>query len=169
MSYEDTIMSFEDTKIEKGRSGPKWRGLGSYFFLLSVQTAGVVLLLANLIPLYRLMAIDFAKYTPDPKIWWAITGMLMVQVAFWLRVRLQPALPRTGNIVLGHILLFVARISFVAVTAAFTDMFLKRFESLKEMDYPPLRALAVVIMFFTIFCWTLELERLAKVLQGSKT
>jgi hypothetical protein len=162
-------MSSEDTLTEKDCCGPKWRGVGSYFFLLSVQTVGVALLLANLIPLYRLMATDFANYAPDPRTWWAFTGMAMVQIAYWLRVRLQPAMPRAAIMLLGHIVSFVGRISFVAVTAAFTDMFLKRFESLSAMDYPPLRALAVLIMFFTIFCWTLELERLAKALQGSKT
>ncbi|MGE5295898.1 MAG: hypothetical protein ACM3VT_13820 [Solirubrobacterales bacterium] len=153
---------------EKSLFGPRWRGRGLYFSLLSVQTAGVAILLANLIPLYRLMALDFASYRPDPRSWWAIAGILLIQVAYWLRVRLQPPLPRARNIVLGHVVSFAARLSFVAVTAAFTDMFLKRYESLKELNYPPLRVLAVLVLFFSIFCWTLELEHLAKALQGSK-
>lgn len=153
---------------EKRRCGPKWRGLRLYFSLLSVQTAGVAILLANMIPLYRLMALDFSKYKPDLRPWWAITGMLLIQVAYWLRMRLQPPLPRTRNIVLSHIVSFVARISFVSVTATFTVMFLNRFEDLKNINYPPLRALVVLMMFFSLFCWTLELERLAKALQGSE-
>lgn len=158
-------MSPEDAIAETGVCGRKSRGLGLYFLLLLVQTAGVALLLANLIPLYRLMALEFANYKPDSRVWWAFAGMLLIQVAYWLRVRLEPALPRTGNIVLSHIVSFGARISFVAVTAAFTDMFLKRYDSLKELNYPPLRALGVLVMFFSIFCWTLELERLATALR----
>ncbi len=153
---------------EKGRRSPKWRGLGLYFCLLSMQTAGIALLLANGIPFYRLMALDFANFSPNPAPWWVIAGMVLIQVAYWVRVRLQPPLPRAGNIVLGHIVGFVARISFVAVGSTFTVMFLNRFEGLKEMNYPPLRVLAVLVMLFSMFCWTLELERLAKALQGDK-
>lgn len=153
---------------EKSRFGPAWRGVRLYFSLLSVQTAGVAILLVNMVPLYRLMALDFSNYKPDLSPWWAIAGMLLIQTAYWLRVRLHPPLPRTGSIVLGHIVLFVARISFVTVTAGFTVMFLNRFEALKNMNYPPLRALVVLMIFFSLFCWTLELERLAKALQESK-
>lgn len=160
-------MSAEDTKTERARGGPKWRGLGLYFFLLSVQTAGVAILLAYAVPLYRLMALDFARYKPDLKPWWTIAGILLIQVAYWFRVRLQPPLPRTGHIVLGHIVSFVARISFVAVTASFTVMFLNRFPELRNINYSPLRALVILVMFFSIFCWTLELERLAKALHES--
>ena len=46
-------------------------------------------------------------------------------------------------------------------------MFLNRFEALRDMNYPPLRALVVLLIFFSLFCWTLELERLAKALQES--
>lgn len=163
-------MSSEDNIPEGGLGGPKPRGPRLYLFLLSVQTAGVAMLLANLIPLWRLMALDFANYKPDPRSWWAFTGMLLIQVAYWVSVRVRPATPRIGSLLAGHMVSFVSRLSFVAVTAAFADMFLKRYESLKELNYPPLRALLVLVMFFSIFCWTLELERLSKaLLQGSKT
>ena len=80
-----------------------------YFSLLSVQFAGVAILLVNMIPLYRLMVLDFSNYRPDLRPAWAIAGMLLIQVAYWLRVRLNPPLPQTGTIVLGHIVAFVAR------------------------------------------------------------
>lgn len=159
-------MNPADTTTANGH--PKWRGVGLYFSLLAVQTAGVAIVLANGIPFYRMMVLDFANYSPNPRPWWAIVGMVLSQVAYWVQVRLQPRLPRIGNIVLGHIVAFVARISFIAVGSTFTVMFLNRFEDLKQMDYPPLRALAVLIMLFSLFCWTLELERLAKVLHGDK-
>lgn len=162
-------MSAKDSKTVKARGGPKLRGVGLYLCLLAVQSAGVALLLANLIPLYRLMALDFAKYRPDVRTWWAIAGMLLIQIAYWLRVRLDPPLPRKGSMVLGHIVLFAARMLFVSVTASFTVMFLNRFEALRNMNYPPLRALVVLVMFFSIFCWTLELERLGKALQERQT
>lgn len=143
-------------------------GLGLYFSLLSAQTVGTAVLLSNMIPLYRLMAMDFANYIPDARPWWAIAGILLIQGAYWLRMHLQLPLPRTRNTLLGHILAFATKLTFVAVTASFSVMFINRFQALKEMNYPPLRALGVLIMFFSLFCWTLDLERLAKVLQEEK-
>ena len=160
-------MSPEETAIEKSHSGPQWRGLGLYVVLLSLQTAGVAILLANMLPLYRLMAMDFANYKPDLRPTWAIAGMLSIQIAYWLRVRLNPPLPQGRNIVLGHIVAFVARLSFVAVTAGFTVMFLNRRDALRDINYSQLRALVVLMIFFSLFCWNLELERLAKALQES--
>ncbi len=158
-------MKPEDTIAGNGRGGPKRRGLGLYFSLLSLQTGGGVILLVNMIPLYQLMALDFSNYRPHARPWWAIAGMLLIQVAYWVRVRLQPPLPRTRNIVLGHFVSFAAKLSFVIVASSFGLMFLTRFKDLRDMNYSPLRVLATLTILFSLFCWTLELERLAKVLQ----
>lgn len=165
----DSDMSRKNTATGNTRCGTKPWIAGLYFPLLAAQTAGLAILLVNLIPLYRLMVLDFGNYKPDQMPWWwVIGGTLLIQVAYWLRVQLQPRLPRRGNLVFAHILLFAARMIFVSVTAGFTVMFLNRFEQLRDMNYPPLRAAAVLMVFFSIFCWTLEIERLAKALQERK-
>ncbi len=159
-------MNAEATITAKGRRGPKVRGLSLYFVLLSVQTAGVAILVVNFVPLYRQMALNFSSYKPDQRPWW-MAALLLIQVAYWLRVRLGLPLPSPGHVLLSHIGLFVARITFVSVTSGFSVMFLNRFQDLRTMNYPPLRALLILLMFFSIFCWTLEVERLAKALQES--
>lgn len=158
-------MTPEVTVRDRSRVGPKRRGRWLYFALLSAQIAGVAILLMNMIPLYRLMVLDFSNYRPDLRPWWAIAGMVLIQTGYWFRVRLHPPLPRIRSIVVGHIVAFVARMGFVTVTAGFTVMFLNRFEGLRGMNYSPLRALVVVMIFFSLFCWTLELEQLAKAIQ----
>ncbi|NLH71693.1 MAG: hypothetical protein GX456_01410 [Verrucomicrobia bacterium] len=162
-------MNSENSISEQGLRYHEWRGLGLYIVLFVVQTVGVGILLVNAVPLYRVIALDFKSYRPDPEPWWAIVGMVLVQAAYWLRVRLQPPLPRMGHIVLGHIVLFLARLSFVSVTASFTVVFLNRFPDLRNIDFSPFRALLILVMFFSIFCWTLELERLAKALRGRES
>lgn len=156
----------EGIVAEDGSCGEK--GLGLYWLLLSVETGGTAVLFSNLLPLYRVMAFDFGNYRPDPAAWWAIIGIVLTQVPYWLGRRLQPRLPRLKSTILSHILAFVAKLSFVAVTASFSVMFLNRAEALKQMNYPPLRVLVVLVMFFALFCWTLELERLSKALQRDK-
>lgn len=143
-------------------------GVGLYFLLLAVQTSGVAVLVWHGVPLYRLMAMDFENYRPDPWPWWGVAAILLIQVAYWLRVRLRPRLPRPGHIVLAHIVAFIARIGFVAVTASFTIMFVNRFSDLQRINYSAFRAVLTLIGFFSIFCWTLEIERLSKAFQGNE-
>lgn len=154
------------TLEEKDRRIPKGPGLVPYFALLSIQTAGVATLLANIVPLYRMMARDFSQYRPDASPWWAVVGILLAQAAYWFGVRRRFSPPRTQHIVLGHLVHFVARLLFVSVTASFTLMFLHRLPDLRNLSYSPVRFLIILIIFFAIFCWTLELERLAKALQA---
>jgi len=56
---------------------------------------------------------------------------------------------------------FVARLSFIFASASFTVIFFARFDQLSP---PPHRILIVLALLFSFFCYTLELERLAKAL-----
>src|SRR5437867_9453419 len=94
---------------------PETRGsLGLYFLLLGVQTVGAALVFVNGLPIYRQMIGDFSNQRAQPGIlWWAVAAVMLIQFAYWLRVRLQPALPRKGHIVIGHLAFFIARLSFI--------------------------------------------------------
>src|SRR5260221_6050297 len=95
-------------------------GLGLYLLLLGVQTIGASLVFVNGVPIYRQMIGDFSRHQPHPEIlWWAVAAVALIQFAYWLRVRLQPALPRRGHIVIGHFASFLARLSFFFASSTF--------------------------------------------------
>jgi uncharacterized membrane-anchored protein len=161
-------MAIESTAAENNepvaRAMEAPRGPGLYLLLLAVQTAGVVMVLMNGVPIYRQMAGDFSKHQSQPGVlWWAVMAAALIQVAYWLRIRLQPPLPRGVHVVISHLVSFVARLSFVLASSSFAVMFLVRFE---QLSLSPRRIALVLALLFSMFCYTLELDRLARSLQG---
>ncbi len=135
-----------------------------YFLLLAVQTAGAALLLINGVPIYRQAVGDFSQHRPQPGIlWWAVAAVGMIQGAYWTAMRLRVAPPKSGQVVIGHLAAFVARLSFIFASSSFTLIFIVRFE---DLNLPFDRILMLLAMLFSMFCYTLELERLAKALHG---
>ena len=136
-----------------------------YLMFVAVQAVGFSIVMANGVPIYRQMTSDFSKHQPQPGIlWWAVAAVVLIQAAYWLRVRLQPVLPRGGNTVLSHLILFIGRLSFILASSTFTVMFIVRFE---ELSLPPHRVLMVLALLFSLFCFTLELEQLGRALNSS--
>ncbi|MCW5555709.1 MAG: hypothetical protein KIS67_26565 [Verrucomicrobiae bacterium] len=135
-----------------------------YLLLVAAQTVGAAIVLVNAVPIYRQMVGDFSRHQPQPGIlWWAVVAVVLMQAAYWLRVRLGLPLPAGGHVVIGHLAAFVARLSFILASAMFTVIFFVRFE---ELPLSPQRILMVLALLFSMFCWTLELERLARALHG---
>jgi len=135
-----------------------------YFLLLAVQTAGAVVPLINAVPVYRQAVGDFSKHRPHPGIlWWAVAAVGMIQGAYWARVRLRVGPPKCGHVVIGHVAAFVARLSFIFASSTFTFVFFVRFE---DLGLPFDRILMILAMLFSMFCYTLELERFARALHG---
>ena len=142
------------------------RRQGLYLFLVAAQTAGAAIVLVNGVPIYRQLVRDFSKHEPEPGIlWWAVAAVALIQFAYWLRVWLQPSLPQSRHVVIGHLAYFVARLSFVFTSSTFAVVFLARYDQLNP-SLP--RTLVVLAMLFSLFCYTLELERLAKALHGTE-
>jgi len=131
---------------------------GLYAALLLVQTAGVVLILWQGVPLYRLiMKNPGPEYAGLGTFVWAIVAVVAIQVAYWLRLRLAPTIALRPNIVLSHIILFLARISFVFGTALFSTIVFLR---LPDISVSGPRIVLLVFVMFSLFCYTLELEQL---------
>ncbi len=141
------------------------RGPGLFLSLLAVETAGIVIILLDGMPIYREMIRKVSDHTPRPGVpWWAWAGIVLVLGAYLLRVRFRPSLPPSGHAVAGHLISFVGRMSFVVATSAFSLVFINHFG---ELNLPPRRMVSLLVLLFAIFCWTLELERLAKALIGT--
>lgn len=138
----------------------------AYLSLVAVQTAGAAIVVANGVPIYRQITKDFAHHKPQPEIlWWAIAALALMQTAYWLRVRLQPPMPRSAHVVIGHLAGFVARLSFILASSTFSVVFLVRFE---ELHFSTPRMLVLLGLLFAMFCYTLELEWLTRTLQKAE-
>lgn len=138
-----------------------------YPLLLAGQSTGAVMVLANGVPIYRRIVGDSSRLAPHPGIlWWAVAAVVLIQVSYWLRVRLKPSLPPGGYPIFGHLAQFAARLSFVFASSTFSVVFVARFD---QLSLPPHRIAMVLLLLFSMFCWTLELERLARALNGTES
>lgn len=154
------------SQVELGAQVRSRLRLLPYLLLLAVQTIGAFIVLANGVPIYRQMVGDFAKLEQHPGIlWWAVAAVALIQAAYWFRVWSQPPMPPGGLLFLGHVAQFAARLSFILASSTFTVVFLARFE---QLSLPPQRILMVLALLFSLFCYSLELERLGKALQEPK-
>jgi hypothetical protein len=79
-------------------------------------------------------------------------------VGFWIRHRLQPPLPQFRNALMGYVILFLSRMSFLLATAIFGFVFITQ---RPEFHIPASRYFLTLAGLFSFFCYTQEVERLA--------
>jgi hypothetical protein len=139
-------------------------GCWLYPLLLFIETGGAAVLCWKGLPLLRLLLADPASYETRERIWiWTVPATVLVQIGYWLRYRIRPAPPRLHNALLGHIVLFVSRLSFVVATAVFSFVFIaKKLEG--QMDAA--RYVLTLAGLFSLFCYMLELQRFGNALIG---
>ena len=140
------------------------RGRWSYFALFGMQTIGAVVLFWTGLRLYRQVLADPASHEPQL---WAIVGSLssiaLMQIAYWVSYRVRPPLPQFQNALLGHAILFLARMSFVLPTSIFGFVFVAQ---RPEFEIPVFRCFVILLGLFSLFCYVRELERLGRVFTG---
>jgi hypothetical protein len=93
-----------------------------------------------------------------------LSAVTLMQAGYWIRHRLRPPLPHLRNAFVGHVILFVARMSFVLATSVFGFVFIVR---RPELQIPASRYFLVIVALFALFCYTQELEQLGRALIGS--
>jgi hypothetical protein len=136
----------------------------SYFALFGMQTVGAAALIWTGLFLYRQILADTTSHETQP---WAIVGSLLaialMQISYWVSHHLRPSLPQFKNILLGHGVLFLARMVFVLPTSIFGFVFIAQ---RPEFDIPVFKRLVLLLGLFSLFCYVGELERLGRVFIG---
>ena len=140
------------------------RGALRYFFLFAMQTTGGAILFLYSVPLFRQVLLDPGSHVPRPEnLVWSLSAITLMQAGYWIGRRLRPPPLQFHNTFVGHIILFVARMSFVLATSVFGFVFIVR---RPEFQIPTLRYVVLVIGLFALFCYTQELEHFGRALIG---
>ncbi len=118
------------------------------------------------IPLYRQGAgRDPGGQLKRTRLIWSLSSIGLMQTGYWLRRRFDSPLPRFRNALIGHLILFVGRLSFIFSSAVFGFAFLAR---RPELQIPFLRYVILILGLFALFCYVLELERLGAAIGDPK-
>jgi hypothetical protein len=136
-----------------------------YFLLFAIQTIGAAILFWYGLPLFRQVLLDPGGHVARPKnLIWSWSAITLMQASYWIRHRFRLPLPQLlRNALVGYIVLFVARMSFVLATSVFGFVFIVR---RPEFQIPTSRYFAVIIGLFALFCYTQELEQMGRALIG---
>lgn len=98
-----------------------------------------------------------------------IGAIYAFQSAYWYRIK-SISIPQWRSIVLGHVLGFTSRLSFIFGGALFSLFFLRHVPELSSSEgaFVLLPRVAILLAsLFCLYCYSLELERLANALQSS--
>ena len=137
-----------------------------YWILFLGQTIGDATILSHLIPIFRRLVTSGLDEKPSTKILVLATlGVIIMQVCYWLDQYWFATLRLGYNPLLGHLILFLSRLNFIFAGAVFSAVYLVRFN---ELDISFWGLLILSIVLFSIFCYTLELERIGRALVKRK-
>jgi hypothetical protein len=156
-----------EKQITRSAAVARYGQLRLYAALFLVQTAGFAILLWEGVPIYRLISAGVeGQHAKVRTLIVASLAIALMQSAYWTRIAVVPELRVARNAFLGHLAMFFGRISFIFGAAFFTLVIYVRFPEL-ELSIPRLAVLAASL--FSIFCYSLELERLGAALNGRHT
>ena len=133
-----------------------------YWILFLGQTIGDLTILSHLVPLLRRLLASALDEKPPLKIFViAAVGVTLTHVCYWLDQHRFATLRLGQNLLLGHLVLFLSRLNFIFAGSVFSAVCLVRFNEL-YIEFLGFVLLSGVL--FSIFCYSLELERLGKAL-----
>jgi hypothetical protein len=148
----------------------KIESISSYLLLLALQSASALGVLACIHRSFRVLIVEIGVLHSIQfgELVFFVVAIIVSQAGFWLRLK-RVAIPGWRSLVLGHILGFSGRISFIFGGALFTVFFLRHAPELSwSQDGLSLvwRAAIVLVALFALYCYALELERLGNALQA---
>lgn len=132
-----------------------------YPFLLAIEAAGAITILWHGLPIYRsLLEQTFVEHVDGSVVGWAIAGIVLIQAPYWLSTfKVFPSLAVSPHVFAGHALAFLSRLNFVFVSGLFASLVYARGP---EIEFVAWRAILLAAVLFSMFCFSLELERLSR-------
>jgi hypothetical protein len=137
---------------------------GAIPVLFGMQTIGAIILFWNAIPVYQQILADPASHEARPEnLVWSLSSVVLMQVGYWTSYRDRPPPPQFRNALLGHLILFAARMSFVFPTSVFGFLFIAQNSA---FHIPVFRYVVALLGLFSLYCYTRELERFGAAFLG---
>ena len=147
--------------------------VAAYLFLLAVQILGSLAFVWQELPAFMWVVADPGEQLP-----YDIVGdlfimfiLIVMQISFWCRQLYFPIPFRHPNMVLNHVLLFVARLSFIFGSALFSVAVFRHLPKLGtgvDVILAVKRGAILVACLFALFCASLEVERLGRAFEDNR-
>lgn len=151
--------------------GKSLRGPAAYTGLLAIQTAAASCLFWVDLPIF-LRIVSNIGHPQELETWRLVViagSVAVLQSSYWIRLHCVPIQVPFENVLVGHLLVFASRVSFFFGSVFFSVVFfrhLPEFDVMPPIDQILAKALAILAILFSLFCYALELERFGKAIEG---
>jgi hypothetical protein len=137
----------------------------AYLLLVALEAAGAIVILWHGLPLYRsLLSVAGYQQADAGILVWALAAIVLIQASYWTSTfKVFPSLLVPQHVFAGHGVLFLARLNFVFVSSLFAVVVFSR---PVDLEFVAWRAATLLAVLFSMFCFSLELERLGRRLLG---
>ena len=116
------------------------------------------------LPLYQKLLSGPGGYRPFASVRGPVFAIATVmQLSYWVKRLIRPPLRRGDRTVTGHLLLFLARLSFIFAGANLSLLLFRRYV---DTSISPLGFVTLFFASFAQFCYVRELEALARIVEG---
>ncbi|CAM5549935.1 hypothetical protein [Rhodanobacter lindaniclasticus] len=136
-----------------------------YWILLAGELSGAAIILWNLVPAYRRLLLNGSGESTSAATLAVSLAAALVLVCWGLRHRTAPLPALQQRWWTGHLILFIARLSFILPAGLFSVIFFLRYD---ELRVSPLDTALLFGILFALFCFTTELERLGRRLTATE-
>jgi hypothetical protein len=130
------------------------------WLLFTAESMGALIIVWNGVPIHQRLLVGSTAQQAGPRVFvLGAVAVVLIQSAYWIRLRCLPPLRFKRQLVLGHAIQFLGRLSFVFIAGMFSVVFFTRFE---ELEFSIWKALLLMAVLFSLFCYTLDLDRIGK-------
>ena len=134
--------------------------IASNWLLFATETAGALTILWQGVPIYRRLLMGVTNEQAGANVFlWVSIGVTVIQVSYWIRLRCFPPPRFSRQLVLGHAIRFLGRLSFVFIGGMFGVVFFTRFE---QLEFSVWKVSLLLAVLFSMYCYALDLERIGK-------
>jgi hypothetical protein len=130
------------------------------WLLFATESLGALIILWFGVPIYRRLFMGVTNEQAGASVFfWASIGVTVIQVSYWIRLRCFPPPRFSRQLVLGHAIQFLGRLSFVFIGGMFGVVFFTRFQ---QLEFSIWKVSVLLAVLFSMFCYALDLDRLGK-------
>jgi hypothetical protein len=145
-------------------------GVLAYASLLLAQTAAASVLFWTIFPIFRriIAQIGQPQELNGATALTVVSGVIILQCCYWIRLRYVKVHAPLHSVFIGHLFLFASRASFFFGGALFSVFFFRHipeFDALPPLAQSVATVFAVLAVLFSLFCYSLELERLGRAIE----
>jgi hypothetical protein len=141
-----------------------------YALLLVMQTLAIFIVVLTMIPIYDALMAALGhqlRHLPQSPLM-LMAALVLFHCTYWYRLLRVPLAVAGRSLLLSHVVLFIARLSFIFGGSLFALIMFRHLPSLVDVPDPwrlAARFAATIVIMFSLYCYSTELERLGVALR----